>query len=193
MAVGIIRFNKSSKHLQIIIAAICLSLIADLSSLVLIRYSVSTWWIFNVYFILQCLLLYRFFFLTNPNKALEIIAYLFLLFALINFIFIQKPFIFNSYTNYTGAIILLIFSLHNLNCLLRDLPDEKIYRIPSLWISFGILVYYGGTLFLFLFNNFLLTYYLNDLRSIWILHNVLNVIKNLLFAVALWQPYRQKM
>lgn len=193
MLIGLFQSRILSHDLRLVILTLSLSLLADLLLLILWNLSINNWWIANIFLLIQIFLLYKYFSATYPNKVFRITAYLFLLFALINFIFIQGPFSFNSFSDYAGAIILLLYSLYSLYRLLKDLPVENIYQLPLLWISFGVLVYYAGTLFLFLFNNYMLTYYLKTHPSVWILHNILNVIKNLLFAVALWQPYRQKM
>ncbi len=193
LLIGLFQIRILSHDLRLVILTLSLSLLADLLLLFLWNLSINNWWIANIFLLFQVFLLYKYFSETYPNKLFTITAYLFLLFALINFIFIQGPFSFNSYSDYAGAIILLLYSLYSLYRLLKELPVENIHQLPLLWISFGVLVYYAGTLFLFLFNNYMLTYYLKTHPSVWILHNILNVIKNLLFAVALWQPYRQKM
>jgi len=58
------------------------------------------------------------------------------------------------------------------------------------WVTFAVLCYYGGTLVLFLMNNLMLGKYLASHRMLWILHNICNILKNILLAIALWQSYR---
>ncbi|MBL7856293.1 MAG: hypothetical protein JNM57_01290 [Cyclobacteriaceae bacterium] len=120
--------------------------------------------------------------------------FLFLLlfsFSVGNYFFYQTPYRFNSYTSYTGALVMLFYSLIYLYDLLHDLPTERIQDIPMLWIVFAFLFYYGGTLFVFLTNNLLLESNLDIHRANWILHNMLNVMKNVFLSIALWKHYKQ--
>ncbi|MEK6783397.1 MAG: hypothetical protein AABY93_16970 [Bacteroidota bacterium] len=83
----------------------------------------------------------------------------------------------------------MALSLYYLFTLLKELPTATIHRLPILWISFAALGYYGGNFFLFLFSNYLTKSIDGSLAILWVLHNILNVIKNILFAIGLWQAY----
>lgn len=72
------------------------------------------------------------------------------------------------------------------------MPSERVYKLPLFWIAFGVLVYYGGTLFLFLFNNYLIERLPQSHQTIWILHNLLNVTKNVFLVAALWTQYTNR-
>ena len=55
------------------------------------------------------------------------------------------------------------------------------------WISVGVLVYYSGNIFLFILNNYFSNRVDGNQGTLWIIHNLLNISKNLLFCIALWQ------
>lgn len=86
---------------------------------------------------------------------------------------------------------MIFYSLIYLYDLFRDLPVERIQDMPMLWVIFGFLFYYGGTLFLFLANNIVLESNLESHRAIWVLHNILNVMKNVFLSIALWKQYKR--
>jgi hypothetical protein len=75
---------------------------------------------------------------------------------------------------------------------MNNLQVDTIQSVPMFWISFGVLAYFGGTLFLFLFNNVLMKYQPANHQLVWILHNVLNITKNIFFAIALWKSCRER-
>jgi len=154
---------------------------------------INNWPIGNIYIILQFILLYNIFVSKDKNWIIRILLICFLSFAIINFVFLQTPTTFNSRTSYIGALFVIILALWYLYGLFREMPIANILNMPMLWVSFGVLFYFAGTLFLFLFNNYLILNQPQNHQLIWVLHNVLNIIKNLLFAVALWKYYRRSM
>src|SRR5688572_14322987 len=175
---------------------ICLILIialaADLLSLVFVQFKVNTYLIVNIFLIAQFSLLIINFRkqLRNPRVA-NIILVLFILFSIINISFFQGPLVFNSVSNVVACLILIAFCLFYFYKLLNDLPIVHIQHLPMLWISFGVLTYYGGNFFLFLVKNYLTYGDTGHHKVMWILHNLLNITKNILFAIALWQSYRK--
>lgn len=188
--IGISNLKVLSRQLRWLLAICFSALIADSTSLFLMMNSINNWPVLNLFSIVQITL-----FLIILDIDLKInwhkyLLFLFVLFAAINLFFVQSINSFNSYSSYLGAVLLITFSLVYLYRLLRDLPTIDIYKFPPLWVVFAILIYYGGTLFLFLFNNYLLSLSIVSHKAIWILHNSLNILKNLLFALALWQHYR---
>ena len=86
-------------------------------------------------------------------------------------------------------IITVLTFLYNL---MQDMPVERVQTLPLFWLSFAILIYYGGTLFLFLFNNFLITHLPKSHQTIWTLHNLINITKNVFLFLTVWMNYRHK-
>jgi hypothetical protein len=88
------------------------------------------------------------------------------------------------------GIVLIIVSIAFFYKLLNELKVANIHRLPVLWIAFATLFYYSGNFFVFLARSYL-EKDLDALLFFWIwVHNSLNIIKNILFAIALWQSYR---
>ncbi len=189
---GLRHFKKLSRDLSYILIICVCSLLADGISVICLNYKIqfNNWVIANIFlyiqqiFLLNILLIYL-----HLKTRLYLLVFLSILFF-INFFLVQNPWIFNSYFNYLGAILQIILCMTFLYRLLRDLPAVDISRYYPLWIAFASLTYYGGTLFLFLFNNYLLSINLVTHKSTWVLHNSLNILKNLLFAFSIWLHYR---
>lgn len=168
------------------------SLLCDLASIVLSRYSINTFLILNIYWFIQTSLLtwmYRKYF--HRKQLVNFIYFFFVAFYLINILFFQGPWVLNSISNVLASLILILFCMYYFYRLLNDLPTVHIHSLPMLWISFAVLVYYAGNFFLFLASNYLIEDAREMHRMAWILHNLLNITKNILFAVALWQSYRK--
>lgn len=154
----------------------------------------NTHWIGNIYMILQfSLLVLTFRRQLQSNRIIDIVHITFVVFYVVNISFFQGPWIFNSVTNAVACIILIVLTMYYFYRLLNDLPTDHIQSLPMLWVSFAVLVYYAGNFFLFLTANYL-TYEgvgKGTHLLMWNLHNLLNIIKNILFAIALWQSYRK--
>ncbi|QOI98240.1 MAG: hypothetical protein HRU69_12420 [Flammeovirgaceae bacterium] len=183
-------YRSISPELWPIVLILIFSLVADIISVVIIHHGLNSLLIGNIFLLIQfSLLAYLFKKQSYFIKTSLIVYVFFVIFFTFNIIFYEGPWKLNSASNVLASIILITFSMYYLYRLLHDLPVLHIHKLPMLWICFAILVYYGGNFFLFLAGN-----YLSETpafqRSVWILHNLLNVIKNLLFAIALWQNYR---
>jgi hypothetical protein len=189
---GIYQWRSLNSNLKLITWIAFASVLSDSLSLVLISQRVSTWPLLNVFYIVQFSLL--FFVLCEERRVFLLRLFYFgcLTFALVNFTFIQTPKTFNTYTSYAGGILMIISALSYLYWLINEMPSERVYKLPLFWIAFGVLVYYGGTLFLFLFNNYLIERLPQSHQTIWILHNLLNVTKNVFLVAALWTQYTNR-
>ena len=192
LTIAILQWNKLNKELKILTWILIVSLIIDSLSLVLLKFSINTLPMGNAYLLAQFTLLFWIFTMQFRTKKVFIIIYFgFVFFYIINLSFIQSFLIFNSNSNVVASLILMLLSLLYFYKLLNELPSIHIHQLPMLWISFGVLVYYSGTLFTFLASNYF--FQLTDEESVmvWILHNLLNITKNFLFAIGLWQSYRK--
>lgn len=189
---GLYQWRNLNLNLKLVALVPLASIIMDGSSFILIKQGISTWPLLNIFYSIQFSLL--FFVLCEDRKiyVLRVFFFLCLAFALINFLFIQTPRTFNTYTSYTGGILMIISALSYLYWLINEIPAERVYKLPLFWIAFGVLVYYGGTLFLFLFNNYLIERLPQSHQTIWILHNLLNVTKNVFLVAALWTQYTNR-
>jgi hypothetical protein len=168
------------------------SALADSLSIWLLRQSSNTYIILNIFLITQfSLLVWLFRRQFDERKFIDFVHGLFIIFAFVNLTMFQGLWVLNSVTNVASCLILIIVCLFYFYKLLVELPTIHIQELPMFWISFGVLIYYAGNFFLFLVNNYLNHDQNGPHRYMWILHNLLNVTKNMLFAIALWQSYRR--
>ena len=108
-----------------------------------------------------------------------------------NTAFFQGPWKLNTAFLAASSLVMIGLSLHYFYHLLSKLPTLHIHRLPMLWISFAVLFYYAGNFFQFLMSNYILEGDADSARMLWILHNLLNILKNTLFTIAIWQSYRR--
>jgi hypothetical protein len=184
---------KYSKEMVPIMLLVLFSFLADFLSLVLIRQAWvnTTYVIGNLYLISQFALLI-WFYSDHLNKPwLRYYALPFYVILYLYDVFLHRgAFMFNSQFHALICLILILLSLASFYKIMNELPVRFIYRLPLLWVSFAVLIYYAGNFFLFLVNNYLSHGDSGTHSFLWILHNLLNITKNVLFAIALWQSYR---
>lgn len=185
------QLTKLSKTFKFILYLLISSVLADCISLILISNGINSWPVVNLYFIVQFIFLYLVFTQSIKSKVLQLFFYTFIIFCLVNYSVIQSPLKFNSISSYSGALFMLVLALSYLYRLFWNLPVERVQDLPMLWIAFAVLIYFGGTLFLFLFNNYLIDNEPGTHQAIWVLHNMLNVSKNVFLSIALWKHYKQ--
>jgi hypothetical protein len=192
LSIAVIDLRRAWTNLRWLCLILIISLASDLISLLFVQYSLNTYIIGNVYLIIQFSLLALLFRNNLQHQiGIDIATIASILFCLVNIINFQGAWVLNSVSNVLTSLVLIGFSLYYFYRLLNDLPIIHVQQLPMLWITFGVLTYYGGNFFLFLVNNYLTPGVAGSQRVMWILHNLLNIIKNVLFAIALWQSYRR--
>jgi hypothetical protein len=156
----------------------------------------------HVYTVVELLLLLRFFYLVLPRpqvrKVIRWIAIVFPVMAVLNFLFLQHLYTFNSYIRPLEAIILILLSMLFLNQQVNTDPSEERTGDPSgndpsgtwsdkpeFWIVVGLLLYFSSSFFQFAFSNIVSRHASFATRMvIWNIHASLVLVMYLLFAVA---------
>jgi hypothetical protein len=165
---------------------------SDLIGYILFNLSLNSYPIINFFLLIQFLICFKLLTEDWPSILKRSVWIGFPIIFFVNYFLIQKPTVFNSYSNSVACLILMVGSLYYFYTLLRDLPSENVMRIPLFWIAIGVLTYYAGNLLLFIINNYLTLGAQGSHATMWIMHNLLNVSKNIIFTIAIWQSYRSK-
>lgn len=167
-----------------------ISLFADVLHIVLGNLGFNTIYIGNIYLAIQFAVVLLIINSATEKSYQKIIFPAIILFGfgeILDTIFFTGLFEFHSNLNAIGCIIVIYFSLLFFSSLLTNLPITNIERLPLFWIVIGILFYYAGNLFIFILNKFVLALGSDVHQVYWvIIHNLLNITKNILFAIGLW-------
>lgn len=190
--VGVIRFKDRSNDLKLLcilsILGFCLDGISQLNP------SVANLSI-NLFSLLEffCLIyIYRSSFQVSSNSKILLISVILIYLCLFSAeILLGSKVELNSYSLTFTSLLFIVISVRCFYLLMRDLPTDKIQRLPMFWINTGVLIYFAGGLFLFAMRNYFISTFHDDQTMYWSFHNFLNIGKNLLFAVALWQDLRK--
>ncbi len=185
---SIINYKKEPRYLKILGLLVLTSGLSDLLSINFTRINDE---INNVYTIIQFFILCSVFYLCFDNvrakRMLLFSSFLFFIFSVINMLFIEGFAHRNTNLRTVSGIFFIIISVYYFYYLLQVQPVDHITRYPMFWINSAVLIYFSGNIFLYAANNIMsferiyLFYYL--------IHNILNVVKNAIFGVAFIAHY----
>jgi hypothetical protein len=80
------------------------------------------------------------------------------------------------------TILIIIYAFYYLFEQMNDLTDSFIYNRYHFWIAIGILLYLGGSFFIYIFADKVDSQILDDY---WFLTYVFYIIKNIFFAIGI--------
>ncbi|MEA5259767.1 hypothetical protein VB264_18365 [Arcicella aquatica] len=94
---------------------------------------------------------------------------------------------FNSTVNTISCLLIITWVLIYFYQLLQTLQLIKLYTLPLFWISVGCLLYFSGTLFIFLYSDTILFQKEPVLYfQLWSIYYILLFVFRVLLAVGLW-------
>ncbi len=120
-------------------------------------------------------------------------ALLFTIFTVVNSLFIQNIYSFNSNALTVESVVIIILSLFTYMVLLNDIVREKRkHLIQSLnWINSGLFIYYTSNLLIFYFGEVITHTFSKDLnRYTWVFHTFFLLVMYSCFFVGLWKRPR---
>lgn len=174
-------WKRLNRHEIVITGFILFSFSVDLVTTYLVRANIP---FLHVYGLGESLLLIYFFSLVlrTPGKlSFWLIAVLFtILYVLDSWLLEWGQF--NSYGRSGECVLIIVLSLLLFYQFYRDEDDIFIERSPLFWINVSLITYFSGALFSFLLSEKILSGPMP-----WILHNISNILKNVILAVALWR------
>jgi hypothetical protein len=149
----------------------------------------------HIYTVVELLLVIRFYFLMLPDKrikkAIIILSILFSCWAMMNSLFVQNIYGFNSYSRATEALIMILFGMLYIIYTTKDESNEEWSSSPENWVNAGFLLYFSGALFQFAFSNIVSAHAPAVFKmAIWDIHATFVLIMYLLFTVAFLQCRR---
>ena len=175
IVVGIYKLSALNLALRVLLSLLSISLICDVSLLVMNINDLHNLWLINIYALLEgaFLLLVYFFMLpiSKIRKFIPLIAFFYISIGIVEWIFWIENDKLLSLTLIIEALLMLVFSLNAFYILLQKLEYHKIQQNPVFWFNVGILLYFAGALIVFIFSNYILK--LPEI-GLWMIHNVLH-------------------
>lgn len=123
--------------------------------------------------------------LASPLKkrAIVITAIAFVALSLINTIYFQPLTVANTYTRSLEALIIIACCFMYFEQESRIRQSVKWEKKPANWFVAGLLVYFAGSFFFFLFSNIITNLAIPAQNVIWCLHGAMQIIMYLLITI----------
>jgi hypothetical protein len=176
--------KKLNRYQTVILLVITVSFLTDLTTWYVIKG--RNYLFLHVYGILEALLLLYFYSLVLTKSRMTIygVAIAYSVFYFLNSMWWEFG-AFNTYARSIECLIMIGLSLALFYQFYNEEDDIFIDQSPLFWINIAVLTYFSGAFFSFILSKEILSGPLP-----WMLHNVCNALKNILFAIGLWKIRR---
>ena len=195
LLIALYQYKRLSVALRLFTIYLLLSGLGNVVSVSLANQNINNLPPLHLYTLVEFLVISGYYKLVLGNVAvsrrINFIMIAFTIFCIVNAIFIQSIYSYNTYPRSAGAIVIIIYTLiyfkNALDNVSASANDKK--GIP--YINGGFLLYFGSSFFLFITANmFRPYYYLNTV--IWDIHATLVLIMYALFTVGLAYAKRDR-
>ncbi|MBC7865708.1 MAG: hypothetical protein IAF38_22225 [Bacteroidia bacterium] len=191
VCIGMLRFKTLTRELRVLFLFSILAFASDLCSLILGKYGINNLFVFHVFTPAEFILLSAVYYFKSEKKgvkiALIIVSILFLILAFVDSFFFELLSSVDSISSATESLVLMLYSLFFFYSLLKKLEYKNLFDNPMFWFNSGVLIYFSGNFFLFIFSNYMLGFSDVYFDRMWHIHDILNVAMNILFGLALWK------
>jgi hypothetical protein len=194
IAVLLPKVRQTPAYVKLLFYFLVISALVNATCIIMARNNLPNLWMIHIQTILESFLLLWFFkyIIRNPaiRKVIKVLMIGFPLFCVFNLLFIQGIQSFPSYTRPFEALIFITL------CMIYwgQQSDENISWAanPASWFVTGLLLYFSGAFFIFLFSSFLAGYVSNKVMDIaWYTHATLIMLMYILLAIGFLKCKKQ--
>jgi len=196
VALGIINFKSLDKKLRYLFVFVCFALFTEVTLLIITNLGVrDTRPGLHVYvpieFLLFALMYLKSFGDYYNQKKIKILIVIFLIFSIINPLFLQELYEYSN-TRIYSSLILIFFSILYFNRIVSEAKIERLQSEPMIWINTAVLLYFSGNFFFNLLFSIILEHS-RELSKLTInVFSVLNILFYVLIAIGFWKAGKQK-
>ncbi|MCJ8210726.1 hypothetical protein MUY27_13495 [Mucilaginibacter sp. RS28] len=186
---GFIYFNKLNKPLKALLAYLLMAFIMNVIGTTMAHYDINNLPALHLYTLLEAvfiLLYYRYAF-DSPvvNRWTTICIIFFSTACIINALFFQSIYEFNTNTRPVGALMIIIFSAAYL-AYQNSIPNRELVTSSGRIVAGGFLLYFCSAIFQFIFTEALRHTTPRSIRiMIWDIHAALVFIMYMIFLIAI--------
>lgn len=127
------------------------------------------------------------------SRWLPVVAGIFMLVSLLSYLRPAGVAQFNPGQRFAESLLVLALVLAYFLKVIRELLVVRLERDPMFWVSAGLLLYFAGSVFVFLSSNYVLRHSNTLSLRLWAVHAGLYMVLYGLYSLALWmKPSRPK-
>lgn len=197
VSIGLFKFKGLRASLQIFVVFLIFNLCIEIGAKILFHQKMNNLPLLHLYTFGEFILL-SFFFksLTKEipifQKWLPPIMIIVGLLIVGNSAFLQSIYGFNSYAKTLTQVIIIIYSVLYFYTLSDEVSLNNLEQKSLRLINSAIIVYYSGSLFIFMFSNYFLKKQIELHQGFWAFNALLNLVFQFLVLYGIWKvAFRQ--
>ena len=188
--IGILKYGQFTAPFKVLFWFVVFSAVANAANIILIQCHFQTPIMFHLYTPVEfaCMsLFYNYLFNKRWQKILIALILVFVLFCVVDILYVQNSTQIDTYPGTVEAIIIIGYSVLYLNQQ-SNIEHESSWESSGLnWANIAILIYYGCGLFMFIATNYLMKASLNVNLIVWSVFDTILVVEYLLFAIGFYK------
>ena len=195
--VGLIVVKKLNKTYLLLFFLAVITVIQDIARWSFFEFHIDKL-ILNFYTIVETVFIALIFLrLISSNKwkyGIKVTLGLLCLFMLLNMPFIEGYYTLNSISMMLESVFLIVLSTKLFLQLSINVPSRSLLKHEMFWFNVGVFSYFSLNFFTFMLSENLFNKTDLDIYGfhLWDIHDVINLIFNLSFAIALWLSSKRK-
>jgi hypothetical protein len=183
--------KKYLLQFKIVLYYLVLSTATQALSFAFWKVSINNYLIVHIYTILEYLVLLWFYsqilkgFI--PKIAFAALFIAFPLFSILDSIFIEDIYTYNTYSRSIEALVFIFLSI---SWFVKIVAEDEVTREQSTAINYinaGLLIYFAGSITLFAYNSYIEEMKIALRTNVWLIHTVLATQLYILIAIGLWK------
>ena len=186
--------SRLSKPVRLIFILMIISFVVDVIVMIMANYKINNLMVIHLFNLIQAIIFILFFREMFPEHVMSLngILIAFIIFYVGDSIFITgllKP---NAISMIVQSFLMIALSIAYFYRVYVHETDIFIDKSPDFLIVLGILFYFTGAFFSWLLSSDILNTSISSDKfyGSWILHNIANIVKNIIFALALWRAQK---
>ena len=190
VVIGLIRFQKLGYAQRCLVFLMAGALLIEVAAKSLMFYKKPTYPVFHIYAVIEYLLLalvfIKAFKLKVVNQFGRASILLFIVFAVLNAVYVQPITTPNTNVVTVSGSIFIAASIVFLYRTLNHMTYTHIEQSALFWIITGVLIYFSSTVIMFVFLAKLTPVSMELMGTVLVLNASFNIIHYLCFNIALW-------
>lgn len=186
VVVAICKYRWLSPAAKVIFAYLILSGIVNALAISLANHGINNMALLHLFTLLEFSMITFFYRIISLRTFYPYSIFLFASLCILNAVFLQPVYEHNTYSRSLEALLIIIMAVFLFYKLLNEATDSRWYKNSLVWFNMALLLYFSGSLFLFLFSK-LLDYNRQANEIAWFMHATLVILMYLLFAIGFWQ------
>ncbi|HET6991513.1 MAG TPA: hypothetical protein VFJ43_09330 [Bacteroidia bacterium] len=194
LCIGFARRSYFKIGEKVLLLLMVISTLVEITSFFIRDRHANNLYVYDIYTVFEFVLLSVFFINVIEERRLifsiKILIAFFFGIAALNF-FLNGYTSMDNFSTATESILFILYSTAFFYLLLRNPVSVNVLATPLFWLNTAILIYFSGSLFLFIFSNYLELHSPKIYFELWGIHSILNILFYSLISIGFWKTKQQ--